>query len=128
MRTIMALIALLLIAGPISAYDQRSGSNGVPYLPPDPSLVTSDTFYGGIMARQYGTVNGNLPDASDPWAGLSLSPDGKDINSSEQAFWNMTGHNVKLQNIGKITAANSYDLTEAEMKRAGSAPGQESWL
>ena len=129
MRTILALITLLIMAGSVSAYDQRSGSNGVPFVPPDPSLKTTDPFYGGIMARQYGTVNGNMPESSsNPWAGLSVSPDGKEVNNSEHSFWNMTDHNEKLGNIGHITAENSYDLTEGQMERAGIAPGQESWL
>ena len=128
MRTILALIALLIMAGSVSAYDQRSGSNGVPFVPPDPSLKTTDPFYGGIMERQYGTVNGNMPSTGDPWAGLSVSPTGKATNDSEQSFWNLTDHNEKLGNIGNIIAANSYDLTEGQMERAGIAPGQESWL
>jgi hypothetical protein len=123
---ILVLLALLVVPC-IASADQRSGSYGVPFIPPDASLKTTDPFYGGIMERQYGTVNGNMPLSDDPWAGLILSPDGKG-NNSESSFWNMTDHNEKLQNIGKIAASNSYDLTEAQMKRAGIALGSESWL
>jgi len=117
MRTILIFLAAWLMVMPGIAYDQRDGSNGVPFLPPDPSLKTTDPFY----AVQH------IPVVLDP----NLPPIfGGPMPKPESADWmNLSEHNKKLNSTTeRIIAINSYALTEYQMRRANITAGQESWL
>jgi len=116
MKLLIAILTLFLI-GTCVAYDQRDGSNGVPYLAPDPSLKTTDPFYGGMMEPVGVAPAYQLP----PIFGGS-SPVIKD-------WMNLTDHNEKLNSsTKKIVAINSYALTEDQMTKANIALGEENFL
>ena len=58
MRKMIAILCIsLLSAGVVAAYDVRETSWGVPFLKPDPSLKTTDPFYGSQGAAYIGPVD-----------------------------------------------------------------------
>jgi hypothetical protein len=90
----------------------------VPFLAPDPSLKTTDPFYLGTSSKEQSRANavilppifgGPMPVADD-W--MNLSEHNEKLNSSTK----------------KITAINSYALTEEQMARANIKPGEENYL
>ncbi len=123
MRTIFALIVLLIMAGSVSAMDPRDGSNGVPFLPPDPSLKTTDNFYRGTGCQYEGP---------EPAPAYVLPPifGGPVVEPRENKSWmDLSEHNKKIATETKVlTAKSSYELTEDRMERANLALGQERWL
>jgi hypothetical protein len=122
MKTIVALIALLALIVPGIAADQRDGSNGVPFLAPDPSLKTTDRFYEGTGCQFIGGVAQayRLPPI---FGGPSI------LKEQEEPEWmNLTAHNKKINNEGKTYIGSSFDLTEDQMTRAGVELGKEGWL
>jgi hypothetical protein len=130
-RFILALIAIAILVVPSMAYDQRSGSHGVPYIPPDPSLKTTDPFYVAIMDRQYGSnsASTNSMDNEDPWAGILNSTDPtKPLNSSNSSLNSTPKPIVDALPSHIIQAASINDLTDAQIQAAGLKPGQGSWL
>jgi len=116
MKLYLALLALFLIGQGI-AYDQRDGSNGVPYLAPDPSLKTTDPFYGGMQHPDTSGISYQLPPIFGGPAPRILD------------WMNMSEHNEKLNaTTKKIVAINSYSLTEDQMVRANIPLGGENYL
>lgn len=116
MKLYLALLALFLTGTGI-AYDQRDGSNGVPFLAPDPSLKTTDPFYDGMMESVGVAPAYQLPPIFGGPAPVTVD------------WMNLSEHNEKLNtSTKKITAVNSYALTEDQMVRANITNGQENWL
>jgi len=116
MKLYLALLALCLIGQGI-AYDQRDGSNGVPFLAPDPSLKTTDSFYGGMMPSTSLAIDPTLPPIFGGPAPIIID------------WMNLSEHNEKLNSsTQKITAINSYALTEDQMVRANIPLGGENYL
>ena len=115
MKLYLALLALFL-TGTCTAYDQRDGSNGVPYLAPDPSLKTTDAFY----------LPDQIPDRQND---VILPPIFGGPMPVIKDWMNLSEHNEKLNMTTKnIVAINSYALTEDQMNRAGIPIGEENYL
>lgn len=114
MKYIAITLMGLLLAGNVSAYDQRDGSNGVPFLPPDPSLKTTDSFY--------------VPLTIDLGYQLPAIFGGPEPKTTPEFDWmNLTAHNEKLNSTTKnIVAINSYSLTEGQMRDV--PLGEENYL
>lgn len=122
---ISVILALLLLVTPGIASDPRN-MHTLPMLSPDPSLKTSDPFYmGQCEFIDYGNV----------WDGHMLPPifsgelfQPTNANATAQVDWmNLSEHNDKMNSTTKeITAASSYDLTDAQMKDV--PLGEEQWL
>jgi hypothetical protein len=115
---LVCLLALGLLLVPVLG-DQRDGSNAIGYLPPDPSLKTTDPFYlsqpeaAGQMALGYA-----LPPIFGGAAPVPIVP---------EDWMNLSEHNEKLNDtVEKIVAANSYALTEWQMRDI--PLGQENYL
>lgn len=122
MKIFAAIIVALLFAVPCIAMDQRDGSNGVPFLAPDPSLKTSDRFLANLGGQYIGEVSEayQLP----PIFGGPMPA----TESEDPAWMNLTAHNAKLNNEGPILIGSAYDMTEDQLGRAGIKIGKESWL
>jgi len=118
---LVALMALLAVPG--IAADSRDGSNGVPFLAPDPSLKTSDPFLANLGGQFIGQVSPayQLPPI---FGGPSILKE----EQEEPEWMNLTEHNKKINNEGKTYIGSSFDLTEDQMTRAGVALGKEGWL
>ncbi|MCK9570412.1 hypothetical protein M0R72_15805 [Candidatus Pacearchaeota archaeon] len=102
---------------PVIAYDQREGNNAIPMLAPDPSLKTTDPFYGGIQHPDNSGPSYQLPPIFGGPAPIILD------------WMNLSEHNEKLNMTTKnIVAINSYALTEDQMSRAGIPVGEENYL
>jgi len=109
------LFTLGLLLAPCIA-DQRDGSNGVPFLTPDPSLKTTDSFYAHSGCQYVGSSSYVLPPI---FGGPAII--------EEPPWMNLTEHQENLNLTTKeITAASSYELTEKQME--GIKLGEESWL
>jgi len=117
-----AILVLLLVLVPAMA-DQRDGSNGVPFLAPDPSLKTTDAFYRGAGCQYVG---------EEPAPAYVLPPifGGSAIEPPENKSWmDLSEHNKKISTeTTTLTAKSSYELTETQMQRANLPLGQEGWL
>ena len=116
---ILAIITLaLMLAVPVIAYDQREGNNAIPMLPPDPSLKTTDAFYGGQPASALDPVYQLPPIFGGAAPVIMLAPpDWMDLSS----------HNAKMNATNQsTTAANSFELTATQMKDV--PLGSEQWL
>ena len=105
------------------AVDSRSGSNGVPFLAPDPSLKTTDPFLARLGGQYIGQASPayQLPPI---FGGPSLLKE----EQEEPEWMNLTAHNKKLKNEGVILIGSAYDMTEDQMTRAGVELGKEGWL
>ena len=58
MRKLIAILCISLLSiGAVAAYDVRETSWGVPFLKPDPSLKTTDPFYGNQGAAYIGPAD-----------------------------------------------------------------------
>jgi hypothetical protein len=115
----LAILAALLV--PALAADSRDGSNGVPFLAPDPSLKTSDAFLAAMGGQYIGQVAPayQLPPIFGGPAPVA--------NQTAPEWMNLTAHNEKLNATNQtIVAASSFDLTEHQMRFV--PLGQESWL
>ncbi len=119
---ISVILALLLLITPCIASDPRN-MHTLPMLSPDPSLKTSDPFYMGQC---------EFIDSGNVWDGYVLPPifSGEPFqptNATPVDWMNLSEHNEKINSTTKeITAASSYDLTEAQMKDV--PLGEEQWL
>jgi len=117
-----SLLILIMLVVPVMA-DQRDGSNGVPFLPPDPSLKTTDAFYRGTCCQYIGP---------EPAPAYVLPPifGGPVIEPPENKSWmDLSEHEKKISTETKtLTAKSSYELTETQMQRANLPLGQERWL
>jgi hypothetical protein len=122
MKTIVALMVLMALIVPGIAMDQRDGSNGVPFLAPDPSLKTTDRFLANMGGQYIGEVSQayQLP----PIFGGPMPA----TESDDPAWMNLTAHNQKLNNEGKLYIGSAYDMTEEQLGRAGIELGKEAWL
>ncbi|MFA5378923.1 MAG: hypothetical protein WC455_24430 [Dehalococcoidia bacterium] len=120
MKTIL-LILIMLLAPALA--DPRDGSNGVPFLPPDPSLKTTDSFYRGTGCQYVGP---------EPAPAYVLPPifGGPVVEPQENESWmDLSEHNEKISIETKtLTAKSSYELTENQMQRANLTLGSEGWL
>ena len=124
MKILEIITLALLLAVPGMAYDQRDGSNGVPFLPPDPSLKTTDAFMANLGAQYAAPVTVDSGYQLPPIFGGSLP-----LENSTDAWMDLSEHDRKLYAGPKsITAASSYDLTEAQLAKGNVTLGAESWL
>ncbi len=122
------LILILLLIAP-SLADQRDGSNSIPFLPPDPSLKTTDSFYMGSGCIYLGPV----PDQDGAYQlpPIFANPNeiGAELSDASGSTLNLTEHEKKMRTDAlKIVAANSYDLSEDEMTAAKIGLGEENYL
>lgn len=125
MRTMIALALIAMIgAGIAGAIDTRETSWGVPFLPADPSLKTTDPFYGDrgatMIEQDYRlppVLTGKMVNATakksifddDPWM------DTLGGRSSEATILNLSG---------------AGELTDEQIDKlyGGSIPGDMPWM
>jgi len=106
---ILTMIILLFVA-PVIAYDQRDGSNAIGFLPPDPSLKTTDSFYRGTGCQYEGP---------EPAPAYVLPPifGGPVIEPQENKSWmDLSEHNAKFGDIS-VTVGSSNDLSDSLLSR-----------
>jgi hypothetical protein len=125
MKLILSILAaLLLVASGIA--DQRDGSYGVPYLAPDPSLKTTDPFYAGTGCNYEG------PGARSRSILPPIFGGPAPIIKPVESWWNATAtaHAEKTNGSENevLVVANSYELTEYQMKKANIPLGEENYL
>lgn len=126
MRKLITVLSLALLAvGMAGAFDVRETSWGVPFLPADPSLKTTDPFYGDrgatMIEQDYRLppvlTGGKMVNATakksifddDPWM------DTLGGRSSEATVLNLSG-------AGELTDAQIDELY------GGSIPGDMPWM
>lgn len=107
-------IAIAMIMNFASGYSDPRVSYSIPYNDPDPSLRTTDPFYGGIntLGADYilpPIFGGEIVIGNEERPGL------KPIKTSNKTL-------TSFENV------SAYDLTEDEMIRANITAGKESWL
>ncbi|MCK9571615.1 hypothetical protein M0R72_21875 [Candidatus Pacearchaeota archaeon] len=104
-----AILILIVLFAPALA-DQRDGSNGVPFLTPDPSLVTTDAFYRGTGCQYIGP---------GPMSAYVLPPifGGPVIEPQENKSWmDHSAHDAKFGDIS-ITVGSASDLSDSQLSR-----------
>ena len=128
----MYVLIALLFAVPAVAYDQRDGSNGVPFLKPDPSLKTTDPFYGGQPANQpadsmLAPIFGGA--ASGQVSASPLPPVFGGSAPVTDEWMNLSKHNEKISTEPiTITAANMDAVPAKYANNNTVAWGTEQWL
>jgi len=122
MRYIISILAFMALVMIVSAYDQRDGSNGVPYLPSDPSLVTSDPFYKD-SAHYIGPAENPAYQLPAIFADEKYEP-----AKFNDPWMNSRTSHVENKKI-TVIAKSSYDLPEYLTNDTKNIPlGSESWL
>lgn len=104
-----SLLILIILLAPALA-DPRDGSNGVPFLPPDPSLKTTDSFYRGTGCQYVGP---------EPAPAYVLPPifGGPAIEPQENRSWmDLSSHNTKFGDIS-VAVGSSNDLSDSQLSR-----------
>lgn len=125
MRKMIAILCVSLLSiGMVAAYDTRETAWGVPFLPADPSLKTTDPFYGDrgatMIEQDYRlppVLTGKMVNATakksifddDPWM------DELGGRSSEATVLNLSG---------------AGELTDEQIDKlyGGSIPGDMPWM
>jgi hypothetical protein len=112
MRKFMGIVlSVLLMASICAGYTDSRVAYSIPMLPPDPSLKTTDPFYGGMGAQMVG--NYALPAI---FGGPVVGDEG------------LKATKTNTKSLISFSNVSSYDLSEEEMIRANITIGQESWL
>jgi len=120
MKLALALALALLLVPALA--DPRDSGAGTPFNKPD-GLKTSDPFYIAMGAQS--TLPGVLDQVGYQLPAIFGGP--MPTKTIEPAWMNLSAHNEKLNSsLKKIVAANSYELSETQMK--GVPLGKEQWL
>ena len=112
MRKLIAILCISLLSiGMVAAYDVRETSWGVPFLKPDPSLKTTDPFYGNQGAAYIGQVD---------TASYQLPPVLTQKNISRPEIrgdpWMATGPRKTSETVN-LSAFSLNDLTDPQIDR-----------
>lgn len=123
MRIVGILICLMLCIAFANARDPSDPrfAYSIPFLPPDKSLKTTDPLYAGKCIFIVNVVQPVAGPHPDPWAAMYQG------SVSAPATYGDPWAQIPSTSR-RFIAASSYDLSEAQMQRAGIALGAESWL
>jgi hypothetical protein len=116
MRKMIAILCIsLLSVGMVAAYDVRETSWGVPFLAPDPSLKTTDPFYGNQGAAYIGPVDtasyqlppvltqktlSNPQTQGDPWMASGPRKKSETVNLTAFSLNDLTGPQIdRMTNV-----------------------------
>ena len=121
MRKMIAILCIsLLSVGMVAAYDVRETSWGVPFLKPDPSLKTTDPFYGSQGAAYIGPVDTmayQLPPVltqknlskpqtqGDPWMASGPRKKSETVNLTAFSLNDLTGPQIDRMTNESVEAA-----------------------
>lgn len=119
-KMIAILCVSLLSIGMVAAYDARETSWGVPFLSPDPSLKTSDPFYGVRGAdyiRPVDTTSYQLPAvftqsniskpqaSGDPWMASGPRKKSETLNLTAFSLNDLAGPQIDRMTNESVEAA-----------------------
>jgi len=115
-RFVIVGLVVLLMATICAGYTDSRVAYSIPFAKPDPSLKTTDPFYGSMGAQLVGQ-NGNM--VLPPIFGGPMI---------EQVDMGLIPEKTNTKSLVSFSNVSAYDLSENEMIRANITMGQESWL
>lgn len=121
MRKLIAVLSLALLAiGMAGAIDVRETSWGVPFVAPDPSLKTTDPFYGGLGATILG---------QESTYKLPAVLTGEMVRETEDDPWmDIDGGKNSTETVLKLAGAGELTDPQIDKLYGGQVPEAMPWM
>ena len=127
MRNMIAVVALIAMIGAGIAVDVRETSWGIPFLAPDPSLKTTDAFYGARGATLIGQESTyQLPPVLTGKMNLNATKS-KSMWDDDPWMDNLGGRSSEAT---VLNLAGAGELSDGQIDRlyGGQIPGEMPWM